>query len=91
MGMFDTITNPDGITCQNCDAVIKDFQSKDGDKLLDTFSPVDFWVHANRAHTYVYDVCPECNFYNEFELKLEVTFVVNPREHVRKRNESRGF
>lgn len=91
MGMFDTITNPDGVGCQNCGWPIVDFQSKDGDQLLKSFTPTEFWTHANRSHVFVYDVCARCNFYNEFELKLEVKFVVNPREHVRIRNKKRGF
>jgi len=63
MGMFDSINFK--IKCSECGNVIDDFQSKDGDCLLNT---LEFWEVDN-----FYSSCSTCNKRIEFTLKKEVS------------------
>jgi len=63
MGIFDSVNFK--IKCSECGNVIDDFQSKDGDCLLNT---LEFWEVDN-----FYSFCPTCNKRIEFTLKTEVS------------------
>jgi hypothetical protein len=59
MGMFDFINVE--MSCPLCNRTLKNFQSKDGDRYLDTISFKD----VNNF----YDTCDHCNIWIEFNYK----------------------
>jgi hypothetical protein len=58
MGMYDYVYYK--TTCPGCDEMLDDFQSKDGDCLLDILQPQDV--------EFFYTSCDKCNEWVEFQV-----------------------
>lgn len=60
MGMYYEIEIQ--VPCPNCDTILDDFQSKDGEPLI--CAPLKFWQVNN-----FYTECPKCKLWVEYRLK----------------------
>ena len=59
MGMFDYVKY--SAPCRGCGEIINEFQSKDGECLLQELTP-------NEVMNF-YAMCPKCKMWNEFKVK----------------------
>lgn len=75
MGMFDTVIYD--VPCLNCREPLHEFQSKDGECTLATFTPMEL-IREGGIHAHFYTDCDKCGTWNEYTFEPPTELCIIP-------------